>query len=234
MLRSGPLSVRIAAIALVVVAVLVTASLLSARRSSGSSTSTAAGVADARALLDGIPQKGLALGSPKARLTIEEFADIQCPYCKRWTLDHFPAVVASYVRTGKVRVVFRPLAFVGADSVRAARTVVAVGRENRLWQLVDVLYAQQGEENSGWASQDVLDSAVAGLGLEAAPVRAVSKTPATAAVLSATQAEADRLGVRSTPTLVFRVRGQAPMTIDPNAAFDPAELSAAIDAALAR
>jgi protein-disulfide isomerase len=233
MLRSGPLSVRIAAIAVAIVAVLVTVSLLGARRSSGSSTQVT-GVADARALLDGIPQHGLALGSPKARLTIEEFADVQCPYCQRWTLEQLPAVVASYVRSGQVRIVFRPLAFIGPDSERAARTLVAAGGQNRLWQLVDVLYANQGTENGGWASQDFLDRAVAGLGLEAAPVRATAAAASTASVLDAAQAEATRLGVTSTPTLVFRVRGQAPTTIDPNAAFDPAELSAAIDQALAR
>jgi protein-disulfide isomerase len=232
MLRSGPLALRIAAVAVAVVGVLVAVSLLSAHRGA-SSVPEAAGVTDARALLDGIPQRGLALGSPKARLTIEEFADIQCPYCRRWTLDELPAVVAAYVRTGKVRIVFRPLAFIGADSERAARTVVAAGRYGRLWQLVDVLYARQGDENSGWASQDVLDGAVAALGLEAAPVRAAAALRETTAVLAAAQAEATRLGVTSTPTLVFRVRGQAPQTIDPTAAFDPAELSAAIEQALA-
>jgi protein-disulfide isomerase len=233
MLRSGPLSLRIAAVAVGVVAVLVTVSLLSARRGTGSATKVV-GVADARALLDGIPQHGLALGSPKARLTIEEFADVQCPYCKKWTLEQLPAVVASYVRTGQARIVFRPLAFIGPDSQRAARTLVAAGARDHLWQLVDVLYANQGVENGGWASQDFLDRAVSGLGLEAAPVRAAAAAPATADALDAAQAEATSLGVSSTPTLVFRVRGQAPMTIDPNAAFDPAELSAAIEQALAR
>jgi protein-disulfide isomerase len=232
-LRSGPLSVRIVAIAFVVVAVLVSVSLLGARRSSGSSAQVA-GVADARALVAGIPQQGFALGNPKARLTIEEFADLQCPYCKKWALEQMPAVVTSYVRTGKVRMVFRPLAFVGPDSVRAARTVVAAGRRNQLWQTVDLLYANQGTENGGWASQSFLDRAVSGLGLEAAPMRAAAATAATAAALDAAQAEATSLGVRSTPTIVFRVHGKAPMTIDPNAAFDPATLSAAIDAALAR
>jgi protein-disulfide isomerase len=91
-------------------------------------------------ILDGIPQSGTALGSPKAPVTLVEYADLQCPYCAEWTHRAFPALVDQYVRQGKVRIVFRGLSFLGPDSDRALRATVAAGRENRLWHVVEGLY----------------------------------------------------------------------------------------------
>jgi protein-disulfide isomerase len=72
-----------------------------------------------RSLFAGIPQQGNVLGSPMARVTPVEYADLQCPYCGRWARDTLPALVRDYVRTGKLRIVFKGLAFLGPDSVKA-------------------------------------------------------------------------------------------------------------------
>ncbi len=118
-------------------------------------------------LLDGIPQSGTALGSPKAPVTLVEYADLQCPYCAEWTHRAFPTLVDRYVRQGEVRIVFRGLAFLGPDSDRALRTAVAAGRENRLWHVVEGLYHRQGHENSGWVTEPLLDEIAGPRALEA-------------------------------------------------------------------
>jgi protein-disulfide isomerase len=227
--------VWLAAVAVALGAILIAVSVV-ATRGSGSPAATAsggvAGIAEADTLLAGIPQHGLALGSPNAKLTIEEFADIQCPYCKKWALEQLPTVLP-YVRSGKVRLVFRPMAFVGPDSVRGARSVAAASTHNRAWQLIDVLYRNQGQENTGWATQQLLDNAAVGVGLDPETIRAAAPGSAATSVLQGVEDEAAELNVRSTPTLVFKVKGQEPLPLDPNAAFDPATLSAAIDQALA-
>jgi hypothetical protein len=64
------------------------------------------GAAATRNLLGGIPQHGNVLGNPDAPVTVVEFADLQCPYCRMWALDTFPTVVREYVRPGKVKLVF--------------------------------------------------------------------------------------------------------------------------------
>ncbi len=63
-----------------------------------------------------------------------------------------------YVRPGKLRLEFRGLAFVGSDSATALRTALAAGRQNRLWNVVDLLYRNQGTENTGWVTESLLRS----------------------------------------------------------------------------
>ena len=111
----------------------------------------------ARSTFAGVPQQGVALGSPKAPVTLVEYADLQCPFCAEWAHRTLPVLVDQYVRTGKVRIVFRGLAFIGPDSDRALRAAVAAGRQNRLWDVIDGLYHRQGAENSGWVTDGLLE-----------------------------------------------------------------------------
>jgi protein-disulfide isomerase len=92
-------------------------------------------------------------------VTLVEYADLQCPYCALWARDAFPQIVERYVRPGRVRVVFRGLAFIGPDSESALRAVLAAGRQQRLWNLVHLLYVNQGAENAGWVTEDLLHRA---------------------------------------------------------------------------
>ena len=91
-------------------------------------------------LFAGIEQQGAALGSPKAPVTLVEYADLQCPYCAQWARDALPTLVEDYVKTGKLRIVFRGLAFIGPDSDKALRTAIAAGEQNHLWDVVHGLY----------------------------------------------------------------------------------------------
>ena len=80
-------------------------------------------------LFAGIEQHGAALGSPKAPVTLVEYADLQCPYCAQWARDALPTLVEDYVKTGKLRIVFSGMAFIGADSDKALRTAIAAGEQ---------------------------------------------------------------------------------------------------------
>jgi protein-disulfide isomerase len=87
-------------------------------------------VAPATTLLRGIPQQGTALGSPSAPVTLIEYADLQCPYCGEWARNVFPQLVREYVSSGKLRIVYRGLAFIGPDSYTALQTAVAAGQQD--------------------------------------------------------------------------------------------------------
>jgi protein-disulfide isomerase len=181
-------------------------------------------------LLTGIPQRGNVLGRADAPVTLYEYVDMQCPYCARFALDSFPSIVRDYVRTGRVRVVFQGLSFVGPDSLTALETALSAGRQNRLWNVVELLFANQGAENSGWVSEDLLRNVGGAVtGLEVESMLADRSSPAVAKARSDAQASATTAGIQGTPSFAVGRTGGV-MTVVSSS--DEQTLRSALDAAL--
>ena len=187
--------------AAVIAAALVAASLLGSRAAQGEAPAPHARVAapvERDPLFRGVPQDGIALGNPQAPVTLVEYADLQCPYCARWARDAFPTIVQQYVRTGRVRVVFRGLAFLGPQSDTALRAALAAGEQDRLWDVVHGLFAQQGAENSGWVSDALLRS-FGGTGVEAQRMLDSTQSAWVERQLAAASRAAERVNLPGTP-----------------------------------
>ena len=68
-----------------------------------------------------------------------------------------PGLIEKYVKSGDLRMELNLLTFIGADSETLARAAYAASEQNRLWQFMDVDYARQEQENSGYADQAFVD-----------------------------------------------------------------------------
>jgi protein-disulfide isomerase len=159
------------------------------------------GAAATLALFKGIPQQLSVLGEASAPLTMIEFADLQCPFCREYTTSALPALVARYVRPGKAKFVFTGMHFIGPDSEKALRAVYAAGLQGRLWQYLDLLYKSQGPENAGWVTNDLLRSVAASLpGFDTDKMLADMSSPEVTNALAAANQQAQNASVRSTPT----------------------------------
>jgi protein-disulfide isomerase len=215
-----------------VVAAIVVAIAIGVSQSDSGPTakSLAADTASTNALLDGIPQQGTSLGSATAPVTLTEFADLQCPFCRQYSEKTFPTIVREYVRSGKVRMEFRGLHFIGADSIVAARAAAAAAQQNRLWQFVDVFYKNQKDENSGYVRTKFLRQIGAAAGLDVAQLERDATSEAVARQLTGANNEADRSGIKSTPSFVIAKAGQEPVRLK-SPSLD--ELRSKLDAALA-
>jgi protein-disulfide isomerase len=94
-------------------------------------------------------------GSSSAPVLIQEYADFQCPSCKRFH-DVFGSTVDDLVAQGKIRFAYTYFPFLGEESVRAAAAGVCAGDEDEFFSYQDVLYTNQAAENSGFLTTDRL------------------------------------------------------------------------------
>jgi protein-disulfide isomerase len=84
-------------------------------------------------------------GSAKAPVTVYEMSDFQCPYCRRFAVETFPAIEREYIATGKVRWIFvnYPLTSLHANAVAAAQVATCAGKQGAFWAMHDLLYQHQ-------------------------------------------------------------------------------------------
>ena len=142
----------------------------------------------------------------------------------------FPVLVSDYVRTGKLRIVFHGLAFIGPDSDTALRTALAAGREDRLWDVVAGFYVRQGAENA-WVTEDLVDDVVAEAGLDAGRLRDARGESWVTGELRAAQSAADAAAVHGTPSFQLGRTG-GPLELVKLRSLGPEGITPAIDALL--
>jgi protein-disulfide isomerase len=144
-------------------------------------------------MLSGIPQKGIVLGNPKAKLTLVEFSDPQCPWCGEWARKVFPTLVDRYVQTGKLRIEYSGVVIANDDSTRMIRLAQAAGLQNKLWNVVELEFENQGTENSGYATDAFLKGIVKAVpGLDADKALSDADTSAVVPMIDAAQKLADQ------------------------------------------
>src|SRR3984957_11245549 len=110
-------------------------------------------------LLADIPQSANALGQPTAPVTLAYFADLQCPYCRDFSLELLPSIIQRWVHAGKLRIEAHALQAATRDpEVFIAQQVAALaaGKQERAWHFIETFYAEQGEENSGYVTDAYL------------------------------------------------------------------------------
>jgi protein-disulfide isomerase len=179
-----------------------------------------------------IPQDGITLGDPRAPVTMVEFADLQCPFCRQYTESVMPTLVAEYVATGKVKMMFRNVTIIDQDSHLAAEMAAAAGLQNKLWQYIDIFYANQGEEHSGYITDAFLQkigNAVRGLDVNRAMTD--RKLPRIQNQLTLAQNEMQINGFTGTPSFLVGPTGGRLEAIQFRS-FTPEPFRKAIDAAL--
>lgn len=224
-LRSRRTLALVVGVALVATVALIAAALL--LRSDDSSTASSTPGVD----LEGIAQERTALGDPAAPVTLIEYADMQCPFCREYSELVFPTILEEYIRPGKVKAEFRGLAFLGPDSDKAIRFVLAAGLQDKLWQLQEALFRNQGAENSGWVTDDRVR-----LLAEEIPVLDVDRLFADAegTAVQALKDEAEAFAaaddVRGTPSFYVKIGDAEPYGI--SVPLDPESFRAVLDDAL--
>jgi protein-disulfide isomerase len=190
-------------LALVAVAVAV---VLSAGQTGGGDASNIGEARAVNGLLAGIPQKGLVLGQPSAKVTLLEFGDLQCPFCKGFSEDVLPQVIGGQVRRGEAKLAFNNYTIIGAQSTPAGAAAIAAGEQGRGWNFVELFYRNQGPENSGYVTDAFLEAVAKAAGVaNIAKWNSERKSKRVLSEVAATTAKAEQLGFTGTPS--FAVEG---------------------------
>jgi protein-disulfide isomerase len=199
----------------------------------GSIASGLPGAAEVNAMFKGIPQKGTELGSAFAPVQLIEYIDLQCPVCQEFETTEMPTLVTKYVRTGKVRIVARPIVIIGPDSARGRAAMLAAAQQNRAFNFAQILYDNQGTENTGWLSDSmVYQAAVSIPGLNVPTFLAARSSSAVKSETTSLDAAQLADKVNATPTILVGRNGAKPKVVSVGLPTQTA-LFAAIDAALA-
>jgi protein-disulfide isomerase len=135
-----------------------------------------------------------AAGNPKGDVTIVEFFDYRCPYCKQVE----PAIAALLREDGRVRLVYKEFPVLGPDSVYASRAALASRKQGKYAKFHDAMMAAKG----------TLDSAVvlqlaAAAGIDVEMLKSDMSSPEVEAVIKQNFALAQSLEIHGTPAFVI-------------------------------
>jgi protein-disulfide isomerase len=166
------------------------------------------------------------LGSPQARVTIDEFGDFQCPYCGEFVRETEPQIIARYVATGKARIVWHTMAFIGPESALAGRAAWCAQQRGKFWDYFAVLYQHQDGENTGTFNTARLERWAGDLGMDRAAFGDCLVNPRSLDGVETGTREAQQSGITATPG--FLVNGQKATS-----ALSVEQLSMMIEKALA-
>jgi protein-disulfide isomerase len=133
-------------------------------------------------------------GNPRGDVTIVEFFDARCGYCKQL----HPTMEALIRRDSNVRVVMKDLPILGPNSLLASRALLAAQRQGRYAPLYDALLALRTEP-----TEAVLRQQAERIGLDWARLRREMDDPAIGRRIEGNLQLAQSLGIEGTPALVI-------------------------------
>ena len=97
------------------------------------------------------------LGDSNAPITILEWGDYQCTFCHKFHQNTLNAIIEDYIKTGKVKMIFKDFPLNGPDSILAAEAAYCADDQKKYWQYHDELYKNWGGERTGWVTRESLD-----------------------------------------------------------------------------
>ena len=165
---------------------------------------------------------GYMVGRPDAPLTLVEFTDLQCPFCKKFHAETYDELKRNYIDTGKLRFVTRdlPLESMHPQAMRAALASRCAGEQGKFWELRRALVLEPS------LSPESIAASAGKLGLDMRALQKCIDERRFEADIRKDVQEAESLGISGTPTFVVGRTSAGPMQgvklvgAQPYAAFD--------------
>ena len=144
---------------------------------------------------------------------IVEFADFQCPYCRKFAIGSGRGLEEA-IKQGKVRFTYKYFPFLGQESFDAAYAAECANRQGKFWEYTDLLTIGWQGENLGSFTYERLKSMAIQIKLDSVAFTSCLNTQATKAIIDADITEGRTMGVRGTPTFYVNGRLFNPPALD--------------------
>ena len=140
-----------------------------------------------------------ALGKPDAPVTVVEYTDFQCPYCKRFIQTTFPQLRRDYIDKGKLRWIVRdlPMAF-HPEARKAGQAAHCAGEQNKYWEMREILFG-----NSPKLASPLMPGYAQVIGLDVAAFNDCLASERHLADIDRDMQAADSVRITGTPTFVI-------------------------------
>ncbi|MBI4087758.1 MAG: DsbA family protein [Candidatus Liptonbacteria bacterium] len=150
-----------------------------------------------------ISSRDVILGDPKAPVAFIEYGDYQCPFCGKFFTQVEPKLRDEYIKTGKVKMVFKNFQFLGSESTAAGAAAECAKDQKQFWAYHDALYAAEivdGEENNGNLKRSLFLKLASDLKLDIGAFTSCLDGNKYVAQIEDDTSKAQSVGVNSTPT----------------------------------
>jgi protein-disulfide isomerase len=169
--------------------------------SSGGDSSSVEHTKEVAKIVEGIPQQKLVLGKASAPTTLIMYGDLQCPICKSYIEEFMPEIISNDVKTGKVKLIYRDFIIISEESIPAGEAALAAGEQGKGWTFIETFYRNQGEERSGYVTEEFLESIGKASGIPAmAKWNKERKSGKFTKQVEKTTEQASKLGFEGTPS----------------------------------
>ena len=140
------------------------------------------------------------LGNPNAPITMVEFGDYQCTFCSKFFHETENSIITNYIKTGKVKILFKDYIILGQDSINAANAAHCANDQKLFWEYHSMLYNNWAGEDTGWADLTHLHEFANTLGLDMNVFSTCMSDLKWNELVNLSNKDGQKLGVSGTPT----------------------------------
>lgn len=205
--RSQLLKLAAAGVFLAIIAVVVVIIVVSGGSSKGGDASNVEHQTEVQKLIGNIPQHGTVLGPNSAKTTLYMYGDLQCPICREYIEEILPEIIETNIaKEGSMKMIYRDFIIIGPESIPAGEAAIAAGKQGKGWTFIQLFYRNQGEENSGYVTEEFIESIGKASGIpDFAKWNEERKSGKYKKEVEATTEQAEKFGFSGTPS--FAVEG---------------------------
>jgi len=162
------------------------------------------------------------LGNIDAPLTLVEFGDYQCSFCKKHFVQTHDLIMKNYVATGNVKILFKDMIVTsGEGSMKAAHAAHCAKDQGMFWKYHYMLYNNWKGENTGWVTDDSLNKFASNVGLNTNEFSKCMSEKKWMNLISASAEDANTMGVTGTPSFfligpeneIVKIHGAQPYSV---------------------